>query len=76
MFCFGQFYDVAKVGSSKGKVLPNFGNKLNPKVILLKTSFYKFLAPTSKNVKEIWGFFLNFGQILAVENLKKHLFYH
>jgi hypothetical protein len=55
-------------------VLPNFGYKLNTKVILLKKSFYNFLPPTLKNVKKSGNFFLNFGHILAVENLEKHLF--
>jgi hypothetical protein len=55
--------------------LPNFGYNLNTKVILWKTSFYNFLPPTLKNVKKSGGFFLKFGKILAVENLKKHLFF-
>jgi len=55
--------------------LPNFGYNLNTKVILWKTSFYNFLSPTLKNVKKSGGFFVKFGKILAVENLKKHLFF-
>jgi len=55
--------------------LPNFWLQAKSKSnYKKKTSFYKFLPPTLKNVKKSGDFFLNFGKILAVENLKKHLF--
>jgi hypothetical protein len=40
-------------------------------VEFFKTSFYPFVATYLTRCKEIWWFFLNFGRILAIENLKK-----
>jgi uncharacterized protein involved in cysteine biosynthesis len=34
---------------------------------------FTFLASYYKPLKKIWKFFLNFAQIMAIENLKKHL---
>jgi len=36
-------------------------------------SFYVFGYKQIELFVEIWQFFLNFGKILTIENLKKHL---
>jgi hypothetical protein len=41
---------------------------LKKKNILL----YFWGYPLEPSIGEIWHFFLNFGQIVAIENLKKH----
>jgi hypothetical protein len=41
-------------------------------VKICKISFYIFSYILEPCI-EIWHFFLKFGQILAIENLKKHL---
>jgi hypothetical protein len=53
------------------KDLAKFGYKLNMRIF-----FFKYLYIFNYLVQpwiEIWQVFLNFGWILAVENLKKHL---
>jgi hypothetical protein len=69
--CFRQFCDVAKSGDDLQGDLANFGYyKLNMKVKFVKhTSSSSFWLPLLEPCAEIWRFFLNFGQILAVENL-------
>jgi hypothetical protein len=62
-----QFCDEAQEG------LARFGYKLN-----MKVNFYKrpsFLLPAYLNhvYLKLWRYFLNFGQIMAIENIKKHL---
>ncbi len=68
---FCQFCDVTKVTMIHRKDLAKFGYKLNMKIVFKKILlyFYYLLRPWI----EIWQVFLNFGWILAVENLKKHL---
>jgi hypothetical protein len=43
----------------------------------MKVKFLKhpslFLATLHQPCIEIWRFFLNFGRIVAIENLKKHI---
>jgi len=70
--CFRQFCDVAKSGDDLQRDLANFGYyKLNMKVKFVKhpSSSSSFWLPLLEPCAEIWRFFLNFGQILAVENL-------
>jgi hypothetical protein len=69
--CFRQFCDVAKSGDDLQGDLANFGYyKLNMKVKFVKhPSSSSFWLPLLETCAEIWRFFLNFGQILSVENL-------
>jgi hypothetical protein len=69
--CFRQFCDEAKSGDDLQGDLANFGYyKLNMKEKFVKhPPSSSFWLPLLETCAEIWRFFLNFGQILAIENL-------
>jgi hypothetical protein len=67
-----QFWDIAQV--------PIIGRKISQIKLWAKYGIRKFETyfsyiwlPTWKPCKEIWRFFFQFGWILAIQNLKKHL---
>jgi len=69
---WGLFFDVAKVAMIHRKEdLDKFGYNLKMKVIIQNPS--TSLATCLEPCTEIWLVFLNFGLIMAIENLKKRI---
>ncbi len=69
----GQFCGVAPSGDHPQEDLTKFGYKLNMKVEFFKNSFIDFWLTYLNYEDKSGDFFLNFGLILATQNLRKHL---
>jgi len=70
-FCW-KFYVIAKVAIISIGRFSQIWLHTKYDSNFLKTSFYN-LATYLKPYLEIWKNFLNFGRILAIENLKRHM---
>jgi hypothetical protein len=73
IFSWGQFCDVAKEVMIHRKIFFQIWatSKIGKQKTLKHLSI--FLAKILEPHIEIWRYFLNFGRILAIENLKKYL---
>jgi hypothetical protein len=72
VFFLGNFV-LAKSGDNRQEDLAIFGCKLNFESKVLKNFLVYFWLPILNNVSKYGDFFLNFGLIMAIENLKKHV---
>jgi hypothetical protein len=70
---FGQLCSIAKSGDNQQEDLAIFDYKLNFESKVLKNFLLCFWLPILNNESKYGDYFLNFGLIMAIENLKRHM---
>jgi hypothetical protein len=73
VFFLVQICSIAKSGDNRQEYLAIFDYKLNYESKVLKNFLLCFWLPILNNVSKYGDYFLNFGLIMAIENLKKHM---
>ncbi len=73
VFFLGQRCSIAKSGDNRQEDLAISDYKINYESKVLKNFLLCFWLPILNNVSKYGDFFLNFGLIMAIQNLKKHV---